>query len=129
MLAAEGKRSSRASSTAVARSGLMSRSMPMSRLKALTSTVYSTLRTRATVKLVPRCLALRQQTILTSSMLVAAMSTSACSAPASLRTLMEAPLPLTHMTSKASSAFRRASLSLSTMVMLWSSWESSSASV
>ena len=101
----------------------------MSRLRRLVSTVYSMLRTRATVKAVPMCLAVRQETMLISSMLVAAIRMSACSAPASRRVETDAPLPLTHITSSASSAFRRASSLVSTMVTLCSSWDNCSARV
>ena len=55
--------------------------------------------------------------MLVSSAPVTAMTRSAVRAPASIRTLMDAPLPWTHMTSSVLSARDRWAISLSTMVM------------
>ena len=120
-LAAGGKRSRRAISAAAAFSGLMTRSMPRASFSRESSIAYSTLRTRAIVYLAPSRLAVRQQTMLTSSILVAAISTSAASTPDSLRAEMDAPLPLTHMTSRASEAWRRAASLVSITVISCSS--------
>ena len=108
-------------SAAAAFSGLMTRSMPRASFSRESSIAYSTLRTRAIVYLAPSRLAVRQQTMLTSSILVAAISTSAASTPDSLRAEMDAPLPLTHMTSRASEAWRRAASLVSITVISCSS--------
>ena len=127
MLAAEGKRSRREISTAVAFSGLMTISMPMFFFSSCRPRLYSGLRMRAMVYLAPRCLAVRQQTMFTSSELVAATSRSASSAPASRRVSVDTPLPLTLIMSSASVARRRALSWVSTMVMSCFSFKSCSA--
>ena len=127
MLAAEGKRSRREISTAVAFSGLMTMSMPMFFFSSCRPRLYSGLRIRAMVYLAPKCLAVRQQTIFTSSELVAATTRSASSAPASRRVAVDTPLPFTLIMSSASVARRRALSRVSTMVISCFSFKSCSA--
>ena len=126
-LAAAGKRSSREISTAAVFSGLITMSMPRESFRRASSWAYSTLRTRAMVYRAPSRLAARQQTMLISSILVAAITTSALPASASRRADRDAPLPLTHRTSRASEARRRASSLVSMTVTSCSSWERCSA--
>ena len=114
---AAGKLRIRAISCAAARSGLMTISSPISRLRMSASRRYSVLRTRAMVWRAPRLFAIRQQTILVSSTPVTAMTRSAERTPASISTLMDAPLPWIHMTSSVLSALVRWAISLSTITM------------
>ena len=127
MLAAAGKRSRREISTAVVFSGLMTVSIFRFRRSSATLLVYSWLRMRAMVYLVPRLLAVRQQTMLTSSALVAATRRSASPAPASRREEADTPLPRTVMMSRVSPARRRESSFRSTTVTSCSSRTSCSA--
>ena len=127
ILAAGGKRSRREISTAVAFSGLMTISMPMFRFKSLSPVLYSGLRMRAIAYLAPKCLAVRQHTILISSELVAATSRSASGAPASIRVAAEIPFPFTLIISRASAARRRVSSRRSTMTTSYFSRTSCSA--
>ena len=62
--------------------------------------------------------------MLVSSTPVTAMTRSAERTPASIRTLMDAPLPWTHITSIVLSARDRWAISLSTMTMSCFSWAS-----
>ena len=127
MLAAEGNRSSREISMAVAFSGLMIMSMPRSFFRSLSPMLYSGLRMRAMVNLAPMCLAVRQHTMFTSSELVAATSRSASAAPASARVAADTPLPRMLIMSRASEARRRLSSRISTMVTSYFSFTSCSA--
>ena len=127
MLAAAGKRSSREISMAVEFSGLMTMSMFRFRRRSARLLIYSGLRMRAMVYRVPRFLDSRQQTIFTSSELVAATIRSASSAPAWRRSTADEPLPETVMMSMASLARWRVSSSGSMTVMLCFSRTSCSA--
>ena len=86
-LAAEGKRSMREISEAAACSGFSTRERPSSSLRKTIWRKYSIVRTRATVLLTPSFLPVRQQSMLTESSLVTAMSRSASPTPASVRTV------------------------------------------
>ena len=114
---AAGKLRIRAISRAAPRSGLMSISRPISRFSIPASRRYSGFRTRAMVCCAPSFLAIRQHTRFVSSRLVTAMTRSAPRTPAASSTLMLAPLPSTHITSRVLSARCRAAASSSTMVM------------
>ena len=85
--AAEGKRSMREISAAAACSGLSTSERPSSSLRNTICRKYSIVRTRATVFFTPSFLPVRQQSMFTESSLVTAMSRSASSTPASVRTL------------------------------------------
>ena len=101
---AAGKLRIRAISSAAARSGLMTMSSPISRLSMSASRRYSGFRTRAMVCCAPTLLAIRLHTRFVSSTPVTAMTRSASRAPASISTLMDAPLPWMHMASSVLSA-------------------------
>ena len=115
-MAAEGKRSRREISRAVARSGLITMSIFRSLRSSARVLLYSGLRMRAMVYFAPRFLATREQTMFTSSELVVATTRSALSAPASRRTLADTPLPCTAIMSSMSAARRRAASFKSTIV-------------
>ena len=85
--AADGKRRMRDISAAAACSGFSTRERPSSSLRNTICRKYSIVRTRATVFLTPSFLPVRQQSILTESSLVTAMSRSASPTPASVRTV------------------------------------------
>ena len=97
---------------------------PSSSCMATSWSEYSGFRTRAMVPLAPSFLAVRQVSRFSSSRLVAAMSRSAFSTPASRRVVMEAPLPVTAIMSSRSALSLRAWGLESMMVTSWPSEES-----
>ena len=91
----------RAISSAAASSGLITISRPKSSLIRSSSLAYCGSRIRAAVRLAPNFLAVKQQSILTSSLPVTVITKSASLHPASNKVLVLKALPLIGMTSNS----------------------------
>ena len=102
ILIAIGKRSKREISCAAASSGLMIMVTPRRCLIKPISSLYMGLRTRAMVLQCPVFCAIKQQRRFNSSEAVTAISISAVSIPASIKTLILAPFPTMHNASMSS---------------------------
>ncbi|MNI52103.1 hypothetical protein D3C73_1068640 [compost metagenome] len=92
-------------SSAAVYSGFIIKSRPNSSFIRDSSSEYSGFLTRATVCFTPSFLAVKQHTILTSSLPVTAISKSALATPASNKMLVLTPFPFMLNTSKLSSIF------------------------
>lgn len=117
----EVNRSDRRISRAATSSGLISSESPSSSLTMFSEPTYSGERMRAIVCRAPSLRASRQLIILISSLDVAAITTSACWAPASFSVSGVAPLPSTPTTSSELIVFSRTDALLSITVTLWPS--------